>query len=122
MHRKLIGLIFGIAMAVGASAADVVVRVASPRAVVETRGPGPGTGYVWVDGYHRWDGHAYVWAPGRWERPPRARAHRGRHHWSSVTVGGFWWKDAGADGNSREQSRVRLQFRLSCRAGASSTG
>ena len=22
-------------------------------------------GWVWVDGYHRWDGHRYVWVHGR---------------------------------------------------------
>jgi hypothetical protein len=24
-----------------------------------------------LPGYHNWDGHAYVWVPGRWEVPPR---------------------------------------------------
>ena len=27
-----------------------------------------------VPGYHMWNGGAYVWAPGRWMLPPRARA------------------------------------------------
>lgn len=55
-------------------AADVVVRVAPPRVRVEHRGRAPGRDYVWIGGYQRWDGHAYVWVPGRWDRPPRPRA------------------------------------------------
>jgi len=74
MRRTLLTLAFGAALALGASAADVVVRVAPPAAVVETRPVAPGPGYVWIGGYHRWDGAAYAWVPGRWENPPRPRA------------------------------------------------
>ena len=76
-------------------AADVVVRVAPPHAVVETRGPRPGHDHVWVQGYHKWDGRGYVWAPGRWEAPPRRNAHWVAHHWVKrnggwVLVDGHW--------------------------------
>ena len=30
----------------------------------------PSPGHIWVAGYWRHDGHAYVWAAGHWERPP----------------------------------------------------
>ena len=71
------------------------VRVGPPRPIVETRIAAPGPGYVWVSGYHTWNGAAYVWAPGRWDRPPRARAvwvpaqwARDRHGW--YLVEGHW--------------------------------
>src|SRR5471032_418985 len=66
----------------------VYVRVGPPAPLYETRIVAPGPGYVWVSGYHTWNGSAYVWAPGRWDRPPRARAvwvpaqwARDRHGW-----------------------------------------
>lgn len=52
----------------------VYVRVGPPAPLVETRVVAPGPGYVWVPGYHSWDGRAYVWRPGRWDRGPRANA------------------------------------------------
>src|SRR5262249_52392768 len=59
----------------GAATADartrVYVRVGPPAPVVETRIVSPGRGYVWVGGYHHWNGRAYVWTPGRWTAPPR---------------------------------------------------
>ena len=68
--------------AIGASAAcvsaaprgRVYVRVGPPVPIVETRVVAPGSGYVWIPGYHRWDERAYVWVPGRWDRAPRANA------------------------------------------------
>jgi WXXGXW repeat (2 copies) len=59
----------------------VYVRVGPPRAVAEVRTVAPGPGYVWVAGYHRWDGRAYVWVPGVWLAPPRPRAVWVAHHW-----------------------------------------
>ena len=52
----------------------VYVRVGPPAPIVETRIVAPGPGYVWIPGYHTWDGRAYVWRPGRWDRRPRANA------------------------------------------------
>jgi len=79
----------------GASAADIVVRVQPPRAIVERRPPPPGRAYIWTPGYHRWDGRAYVWVPGAWVSPPRPHARwvsahwvRRRHEW--VFVEGHW--------------------------------
>jgi len=78
-----------------ASFAQVVVRVGPPAPIVETRGPRPGAEFVWVSGYHRWDGAHYVWVPGRWDRPPHPHAvwvpHRWEHrHGGYVLVEGHW--------------------------------
>ena len=96
MRNILLAGLLGIGIGIGtATAAEVVVNVAPPRAVVEHRSHAPGPHYVWIRGYHRWDGGAYVWVPGRWETPPREHAvwiaprwqHRGGH-W--VFVEGRW--------------------------------
>ena len=72
---------------------DVVyVRTAPPAAQIEVIGTAPGPNYVWINGYHRWDGSAYMWAPGRWEaRPhPNARWENGKWNHSSK---GWYWRD-----------------------------
>ena len=75
MHKLLLMSVLGIGLGIGAAqAADVVVRVGPPRAVVEHRSVRPSPRHVWIGGYHRYDGHAYVWEPGRWEVPPREHA------------------------------------------------
>ena len=57
------------------SGAQVVVRIGPPPPpVVEHYGPPPHPGYVWQAGYHRWDGHHYIWVPGHYGRPPRPGA------------------------------------------------
>jgi hypothetical protein len=78
-----------------ASYAQVIVRIAPPVAIVEHPGPRPQPGFVWIAGYHRWDGAHYVWVGGRWDRPPhpgqRWVAHRWVHrgdHWEMVE--GHW--------------------------------
>ena len=93
--KKLIGLVFAGALAFSAAGADVVVRIAPPRAVIERRTRPPGRDYVWVSGYHRWDSNAYAWSPGRWEQRPRPRArwvsHRWKHHKGGwVLMEGHW--------------------------------
>jgi hypothetical protein len=74
---------------------EVVVRVHPPREVIEKRVVAPGPGYVWIGGYHRWDGNAYIWVPGRWDRPPHEHAVWVRHRWVHrnggwVLVEGHW--------------------------------
>jgi hypothetical protein len=59
----------------------VYVRVGPPAPIVERRVVAPGPGYVWTPGYHTWNGHAYVWRPGRWHRGPRAHARWAPAHW-----------------------------------------
>jgi len=94
-RRGLIAAAFAAALALSASAQEIIVRTAPPRPLVERRVAAPGRGYIWTPGYHRWDGHAYVWAPGAWVLPPRPHAHwvgahwvRRHHEW--VFVEGRW--------------------------------
>jgi hypothetical protein len=44
-----------------------------PPVRVETFGPAPGPGYVWVNGYWGYNAGAYVWIGGRWVVPPLGR-------------------------------------------------
>jgi hypothetical protein len=77
--------------------AEVVVEAPppAPPIVVEPAPPRPGPEFILIEGYHRWNGHAYVWERAHWERParpglrwiparwePRARGH--------VWVEGHW--------------------------------
>lgn len=78
-----------------ATNAQVVVRIGPPAAVVEHPGPPPGPGFVWIAGFHRWDGGRYVWVPGHYERPPHRGARwvpaRWQHrHGGWVMTEGHW--------------------------------
>jgi hypothetical protein len=93
--KRLIGLVFVGALAFSALAEEVVVRVRPPRPIIEARMASPGPGYVWINGYHRWDGNAYAWNAGRWEQPPRPNARWVAHRWvrrgnGYVLVEGRW--------------------------------
>jgi hypothetical protein len=94
-RSKLLGAALALGLAFQAGAQEVVVKVAPPHAIVERRGEPPGAGFVWIDGYHRWDGKAYVWVGGRWEKPPHEHAHWIAHKWVKrnggwVLVEGHW--------------------------------
>lgn len=87
-RSKLLGMIMVSGLAFTANAADVIVRVRPPHVVVERRGVAPSRDHVWVSGYHNWDGNAYVWTPGRWDRPPQPHQRWEAHHW--VKRNGGW--------------------------------
>ena len=75
--------------------AQVIVRVAPPPPIVEHHDHPPHPGWVWVDGYHRWDGHHYVWVGGHWAHPPHQAPSGFAHHWEHrnggwVLVEGHW--------------------------------
>jgi hypothetical protein len=75
MRKLVLNVILGVAFCIGsAQAAEVVVKVKPPIAVVEKRPTRPSSKHVWIAGYHRWDGNAYVWEAGRYEVPPREHA------------------------------------------------
>jgi hypothetical protein len=95
LRKGLIGLIFAAALTFNATAQEVVVQTAPPHAIVEKRGTAPGPGYVWIPGYHRWDGHAYVWTAGKWDQPPHPHQVWVAHKWVHrkdgwVLVEGHW--------------------------------
>jgi hypothetical protein len=70
----------------------VYVRVAPPAAVVETRIVAPSPQHIWVAGYHRWDGRAYVWVPGAWVVPPAPHYHHWvAGHWAHHHQNGYYW-------------------------------
>lgn len=94
--QKIIPLIFFGAMAVGSGyAAEIVVKERPPKVIVEKRGRAPGKDYVWIPGYHRWDGNRYAWEKGRWDRAPRPRARWIAPRWEHrrdgyVFIEGHW--------------------------------
>jgi hypothetical protein len=95
LHKRLIGIVFAGALAFSAAAADIVIRLRPPVAVVETRGPAPSRDHVWVSGYHRWDGNAYQWSAGSWQMPPKPHQRWVAHHYvhrngGYVLVEGRW--------------------------------
>ena len=78
-----------------APAAQGEVVVADPPAppppVAEAPpAPPPEPGMVYVQGYHRWDGHAYQWEKGHYERPPRPQARYTPAHWEARGRGKVW--------------------------------
>jgi len=75
MKKFLLNGFVAAAMCIGSVyAAEVVVKLKPPAIKVERRPDRPSAQHVWIGGYHRWDGSAYVWEPGRWEVPPREHA------------------------------------------------
>ncbi len=85
-----------LALGAGTAHAQIVVRIGPPPVVVEHPGPPPGAGFVWVGGYHRWDGGRYVWVPGHYDRPPHPGAHWRPGRWEHRHDGYRWhegrWK------------------------------
>ena len=61
MFKKIaMAALFAATLCPVASFAQVHITVAPPAPVVEVRGNPPDRGYVWVDGYHRYDGGHYA--------------------------------------------------------------
>jgi hypothetical protein len=74
-----------------AEAARVYVSIAPPPLVVETIPVAPSPNHVWIAGYHRWDGHAYLWVKGHYVIAPRAHAVWVPGHWSHHHSHGWYW-------------------------------
>lgn len=105
MKARLSGLIACVALAaltlataclVPAPPGAVFVRVRPPAPSVEVRAVAPGPDFIWIEGFHRWDGTRYVWIPGHWERRPHPKAVWMPGRWRHNDRGWFWveghWK------------------------------
>jgi hypothetical protein len=89
MRKQILTAVGGALLAISVSAgAQIVVRI-GPVEVVPVA---PGPDWAWHPGYHRWDGHGYVWVPGRYEHPPFAHAHWVEGHWGPGR-GGYVWHE-----------------------------
>jgi hypothetical protein len=76
----MIAMIAGLSLA-GCGGYVAYAAVPPPPLRVETYGPAPGPGYVYVNGYWGYRGNGYYWAPGAWRLPPRG---------ARVWVAGRW--------------------------------
>jgi WXXGXW repeat (2 copies) len=75
LNKSFLTALFGVALAISsAQAAELVIKLRPPIAIKEHRTVAPSRKHVWIGGYHKWDGNAYAWQPGRWEVPPREHA------------------------------------------------
>ena len=95
MKKIALAALLAFTLLPAASNAQVYVRIGPPEPIVERRPPPPEHGFVWIEGYHRWDGARYVWVPGRWDRPPHPHAVWVAHHWVHrqggwVLIEGHW--------------------------------
>jgi hypothetical protein len=95
VKKIALAVLLAFCLAPAAAMAQVVVRVAPPAPMVENYGPPPHRGWVWNDGYYRWNGHHYVWVRGRWVKPPHPGAVWVAHRWEQrnggwVMIEGHW--------------------------------
>ena len=96
--RSLFGLSAALAAGITATTAcapalppdAVYVRLAPPAAQVEVIGTAPGPNYLWINGYQRWDGSAYVWNSGRWEQRPHPNARWEQGRWVHTNRGWYY--------------------------------
>ena len=94
-HMAIVTLAVSILVPGQPAGADtrVYIRVGPPTAIVETRTVAPSPRHVWIAGYHRWDGQAYVWVPGRWDLPPAGHRAWAVGHWTHHRRNGWYWID-----------------------------
>jgi len=74
MRKFVLTALFGLALGIAPVDAAVVIKLRPPISIHEQRTARPSREHVWVGGYHRWDGNAYSWQAGEWQRPPHAHA------------------------------------------------
>jgi opacity protein-like surface antigen len=88
IKKFAMAVLLALVLVPAASFAQVVIRVGPPAPIIETRGAPPDRGYVWINGYHRYEGGQYVWTAGRWDRPPHEGQRWVAHRW--VHRGDHW--------------------------------
>jgi len=82
--------------------AEVVVQgepPPPPPPQPETVPASPGVEFTWIGGYHRWDGHSYVWVGGRYEHRPHPDSQWRAAHWEA-RGSGHAWVEGGWDGQA----------------------
>jgi hypothetical protein len=93
LKQNLLSATAAVLLATGAANAQIVVRIGPPppRPVeVVPAPPRAHRDYVWVGGYHRWDGHRYVWVGGRYMRPSHPGAVWVPGEWRGERGGNVW--------------------------------
>jgi hypothetical protein len=95
VKKTVLAVLLALCLTPAVSMAQVIVRIAPPPPIVEHYGAPPHPGWVWIPGYHRWDGHRYVWVKGFWRLPPRPGSVWVAHHWEQrnggwVLIEGHW--------------------------------
>jgi hypothetical protein len=89
MFKAVIGFVFAGALMINAMGAEVFIRLAPPRVVVEHRDARPSVNHVWISGYNRYENDSYVWTPGRWEQRPHPHARWVDGRWSHHKKSGW---------------------------------
>jgi WXXGXW repeat (2 copies) len=92
MKKQLLSTACALFLTVGAANAQVVIRIGPPPPRPVEVVPAPRSGYVWVPGYHRYDGHKYVWVNGEYRHPPHAHAVWVPGEWHGER-GGYVWHE-----------------------------
>jgi YXWGXW repeat-containing protein len=90
MKKSLIAVLFGVLLAAGGASAQIVIGIGPPPVRHEVIPPRPGPNYVWVGGFQRYEGRAYVWVPGHYVVPPHRHARWVLGHWAHRR-GGYVW-------------------------------
>jgi hypothetical protein len=89
MFKRLMGLAFAGALLFSVASAQIMIRIAPPRVQYERRTQRPSRDHVWINGYQRWDGNSYAWAPGRWEKRPNPNARWQGNQWKHDKKNGW---------------------------------
>ena len=94
------------------SSAQISVYIGTPPPAYryEERGPIPGPGFAWVEGYWEPVGHRYRWVGGRWARPPFEGAYWSHPHYDHYREGwqmheGHWDREDHDNGHWRGHDR-----------------
>jgi hypothetical protein len=82
------GLVVASALSIPATGQiGIYIGSAPPALRYEERGPEPGPGCTWVEGYWAPNGRHYRWVAGRWDRPPYEGAYWNHPHYDHQRQG-----------------------------------
>jgi hypothetical protein len=89
--RKLLFTVIALASLAGCASGGYYARAPlppPPPSALYVRGPAPGAGFAWRDGYYDWNRNRYRWIGPGWVRPPR----RGVTIWVNPGWQGRQWR------------------------------